>query len=74
MGLNFYGQEFAATGSGRKSKQEKDKLKHSKYAPETKWFSSLPLENILNGGTDRTLDIKSKLIFESCPQMCIKFR
>ena len=74
MGLNFYGQEFAATGSGRKSKQEKDKLKHSKYAPETKWFSSLPLENILNGGTDRTLEIKSKLIFESCPQMCLKFR
>ena len=32
MGLNFYGQEFAATGSGRKSKQEKDKLIHSKYA------------------------------------------
>lgn len=76
MGLNFYGQEFAATGSGRKSKQEKDKLKHSKYAPETKWFSSLPKiwKYVWNGGTDRTLDVASKLIFESCPQMCLKIR
>ena len=76
MGLNFYGQEFAATGSGRKSKQEKDKLKHSKCAPETKWFSSLPKiwKYVWNGGTDRTLDVTSKLIFESCPQMCLKIR